>query len=274
MAKRDKSAIAIQRLLDERRKIEQWLARLGMAADKTPDAVRKRVRGDYERRLDEVVAELQGYTDELQSSLETHQTTRDGLARQEDEASERLAEAELRHAVGEYGESEWAGLKAEILETLVKIREERTAVEKEIGDLEEILERLEKPAVPAAEAGEGDEDEAEAEEERDEEPEPVAAAPRRPSGPVAKPKGAQTDAFGDELAFLKSVTEDEHQGPAPSRASGSIRIPDLPEESSSDSAASRPSSGGERTLKCGECGALNLPTEWYCERCGAELASL
>ena len=24
----------------------------------------------------------------------------------------------------------------------------------------------------------------------------------------------------------------------------------------------------------GECGALNLPTEWYCERCGAELASL
>lgn len=29
-----------------------------------------------------------------------------------------------------------------------------------------------------------------------------------------------------------------------------------------------------KTLKCGECGATNYPTEWYCERCGAELASL
>ena len=29
-----------------------------------------------------------------------------------------------------------------------------------------------------------------------------------------------------------------------------------------------------KTLRCGECGAANYPTEWYCERCGAELASL
>jgi len=29
-----------------------------------------------------------------------------------------------------------------------------------------------------------------------------------------------------------------------------------------------------KTLKCQECGALNYPTEWYCERCGAELAAL
>ena len=29
-----------------------------------------------------------------------------------------------------------------------------------------------------------------------------------------------------------------------------------------------------KTLKCQECGTLNYPTEWYCERCGAELAAL
>ena len=41
------------------------------------------------------------------------------------------------------------------------------------------------------------------------------------------------------------------------------------------SAISRDTSGeGIKSLKCGECGALNYPTEWYCERCGAELASL
>jgi hypothetical protein len=30
----------------------------------------------------------------------------------------------------------------------------------------------------------------------------------------------------------------------------------------------------QKTLKCSECGSLNYPTEWYCERCGAELAAL
>jgi hypothetical protein len=28
-----------------------------------------------------------------------------------------------------------------------------------------------------------------------------------------------------------------------------------------------------RSLKCQECGTLNFPTEWYCERCGGELAA-
>ena len=34
------------------------------------------------------------------------------------------------------------------------------------------------------------------------------------------------------------------------------------------------SADGVKSLKCSECAALNYPTEWYCERCGAELASL
>ncbi len=29
-----------------------------------------------------------------------------------------------------------------------------------------------------------------------------------------------------------------------------------------------------KTLRCGECDAMNFPTEWYCERCGAELAGM
>jgi hypothetical protein len=29
-----------------------------------------------------------------------------------------------------------------------------------------------------------------------------------------------------------------------------------------------------KTLKCSECGTLNYPTEWYCEKCGGELAAL
>ena len=29
-----------------------------------------------------------------------------------------------------------------------------------------------------------------------------------------------------------------------------------------------------KPLKCQECGTMNYPTEWYCERCGGELAAM
>jgi len=29
-----------------------------------------------------------------------------------------------------------------------------------------------------------------------------------------------------------------------------------------------------KSLKCNECGTMNNPTEWYCERCGGELAAM
>jgi ElaB/YqjD/DUF883 family membrane-anchored ribosome-binding protein len=99
-------------------------------------------------------------------------------------------------------------------------------------------------------------------------------------------KEEEVNAGVDELAFLKSVSEDEQAGPSPRRASGGQPRPIEPGPAPSVSSApvanppagteaGRPSSStGARTLKCGECGTMNRPTEWYCERCGAELADL
>ena len=89
----------------------------------------------------------------------------------------------------------------------------------------------------------------------------------------------------DELAFLKSVTEDEKRGigspgpaPTPRRASGAQFQPAEPASGRSAPApAAAPANDDPepvRTLKCRECGTMNLPTEWYCESCGAELAAL
>jgi hypothetical protein len=111
----------------------------------------------------------------------------------------------------------------------------------------------------------------------------------------------------DELAFLKTVvgrptpmaapriSADIAQPvvpPEPPRASQSVpevpepplEYPDpMPEPRVSqemtpprESFFGRPtprSSEAIKSLKCQECGTLNFPTEWYCERCGGELAA-
>src|SRR3970040_1012031 len=53
-----KSNAAIQRLLEERRQYEAWLARLPSAAASTPEQVRARVEADYAARLRAVMDEL------------------------------------------------------------------------------------------------------------------------------------------------------------------------------------------------------------------------
>ncbi len=59
----------------------------------------------------------------------------------------------------------------------------------------------------------------------------------------------------------------------PSRKRGqAIRVehdpaPIIPETSGESEAT-------PRTLRCGECGAMNRPLEWYCEKCGAELSAV
>jgi hypothetical protein len=102
------------------------------------------------------------------------------------------------------------------------------------------------PAAPeAAEAG------------RTAHPDAASVAGVPVTGDRAAPPGADT-AF-DELAFLRSVIDPAAEG----QSSGGA--------TAADGAA--PTGAAPRTLRCTECGALNLPTEWYCERCGSELAS-
>lgn len=84
---------------------------------------------------------------------------------------------------------------------------------------------------------------------------PAARTLRFPSPPVPE-SGAPSV---DEMTFLKSVTLDS---PASrERPAGPVRT-------------AVPSAAGAKTLKCADCGAANRPTEWYCEKCGAELAAL
>jgi hypothetical protein len=103
---------------------------------------------------------------------------------------------------------------------------------------------------------------------------PKSGAEPRPQGrdkgpartirfPTQQPADASAPAV-DEMTFLKSVTLDS---PASRERAAADQRP------SAASARAR-SPNASKTLKCAECGSMNKPTEWYCERCGAELAAL
>ncbi len=105
--------------------------------------------------------------------------------------------------------------------------------------------------------------------------------------------GRRTSGF-DDLAFVSSlIAPDDRRpptAPIPAAANPAPIAPadaPTPRTDRSSSAVGRPSGPetpssfmkgvrGEsvKTLKCQECGTLNYPTEWYCERCGGELAAL
>ena len=133
-------------------------------------------------------------------------------------------------------------------------------------------------------------------------PPPQARAPQAPP-PAPPPRPAEKKHQPvDELAFLKSVTEDARGGaPAapmapPPRRSGAQQLPVEPPQPPPPPAQNAPpgmsvrsprvtpqevdpvivEEGEEpvKTLRCKDCGTMNLPTEWYCESCGAELAAL
>ena len=122
-----------------------------------------------------------------------------------------------------------------------------------------------------------------------------------PRADAGRPATAKPNAF-DELAFLSSVvntpagveTPSPDERAAPRANEGEIlnlaNEPGTILQGGAARSASSPLSmnvSGDnpiiikdkmtetaKTLKCAECGAMNYPTEWYCERCGAELASL
>jgi len=290
-----KSSDQIERLLEERQRIEQWLEKLAQAAEKAPSQVKQKVEADYTQRLDEVVSELRSYRDEISEALESHRSVRDGLTDQETDATERLAEAELRYTVGEFDDQKWSETQSGIEESLEKIRAELGSMDVEVSELEEVMGLFDGGA-PGDEAEEPDTgldlvaaEMKELESVLDAElTEAVSVVPE--SEPKEEDFSGKTSL--DELEFLKSVTEDKMHGRAPERSSGEMTRPEevleAVELSASGSAKdvgaedvtsygseeNQPKQAAAKTLKCGECGTMNLPTEWYCERCGAELAAL
>src|SRR6266566_4081209 len=136
-----KSTAIIQRLMEERRQYEAWIAR---------------------------------------QAIEEKRHLRGELQKKEALTAEKLTETELRHSVGEYDEGQWGQVHKDVLAELISVREDLQAVEADIRKLEELDALVgNKPPLPHRVV-----------------PPKVQREPEHVS-------------HEDELAFIKSVTEDD-----------------------------------------------------------------
>jgi hypothetical protein len=267
--------LTIEELLEQRAQYEAWLAKLDASADKAPPAVRQRVRGDYEARLQQVLEQLRGRGAMISEDLERQHAAQAELDRQRRAAEEALAEAEVRHSVGEYTEDEWRKISEDSRRQIEQFRSKLRSIGAEITRLTEIQAVVSAPRGGAA-----------------------TSAPQRPSRPevveqaplvthVAEPVEQAAESSNryapkpsapepvpvDELAFLKSVAPEEARPIGRRVSNPGMAAPSAPAVQTATPSVSK-ASGVAKTLKCSECGTLNRPTEWYCERCGAELAGV
>ena len=223
MANNPATDTSIEGLLEQRAQYEQWLTKLDGAANNAPAGVRSKIRGDYEARLRGVIEQLRGHAATIAAELERHQSSQSDLDGQRRQAEEELAEAEVRYAVGEYAEDEWQRIRGNSDGRLQGLREQLGNVGKEISRLAEVQQLIggaSRPPAPAPAPAPPPEPPAADMIERSPPPPPppVDDEPVVPPIRTTQPKSTPAAAPVDELAFLKSVADDELK-PAARRAS-------------------------------------------------------
>lgn len=257
-------------LLEERARYEKWLAQLGARREQTPAHVFERVRADYSGRLAAVMDQLRDRAEGLQVSAAALEERSNALATDEESRRDARAEIELRSLVGEYSTDQAERELAACDQDIARLASERAAVNDELGRIQEILRLVRQP-----------------------EPKTPVAPTWRPLG--APPSNPESEAAYEELAFLNSVVESPSApAPAAPKPEAVPLVTSLapPKPSGAQPAVRDSAARGSgtpastptflkdmpteqvKTLKCQECGTMNYPTEWYCERCGGELAAM
>ena len=128
----------IEALLRERARYNEWLTKLDGASSGVPHAVRDKVRTDYDARLRRVMEELKSHAATIRDDLARHRSAHTDLEARRSAAEEALAEASVRHTVGEYSDDEWRRLSEETSQALGLVQADLAKVRAEITRLVEV----------------------------------------------------------------------------------------------------------------------------------------
>ncbi|HEX9129345.1 MAG TPA: hypothetical protein VF850_09300 [Gemmatimonadaceae bacterium] len=268
---------ALNGLLKERQRYDEWLTALEEKRATTPDSVYQRVQSDYQTRLREVSSKLAERAGELRENIDALTVRLDEISRQERQQREARQEAELRAAVGEYTDKQWKEIGGAWDKELARLVKEKGAVDAQLNELSRIFalsvkEKQAETIAGRAVSGDGSRP-------------PISPVVPRPA--IPEPPTLNPPARVEQLAPARS--QQPSQNPPNSRSpfdefpvlrpgGGSSAPPSTavatPPSVPKTGGTQDPRSEQHKTLKCPECGAANYPTEWYCERCGGELATM
>ena len=280
MAEREPVSLdALNGLLKERQRYEEWLAALEDKRASTPESVYQRVQGDYQTRLREVSSKLAERAGELRENIDALTIKLEDITRQETQQREARLEAELRAAVGEYTDKQWKEIGGAWDKELARLLKEKNAVDAQLNELSRIfalsIKEKQSEGAALARGGGGDGFRAPIS--------PVVPRPAVPEPPTLNPPSrveqpaARTQNPSPPNSPARSPFD---QFPVLRPGGGSSTPPQTttavatPPSVPKSGGTSDPRSEQHKTLKCPECGAANYPTEWYCERCGGELATM
>src|SRR6266576_2417522 len=140
MADRDPVSLdALNGLLKERQRYEEWLNALEEKRASTSDSVYQRVQADYRTRLREVSSKLAERAGELRENIDALTLRFEEISRQERQQREARQEAELRAAVGEYTDKQWKEIGGAWDKELARLVKEKAALEAQLNELNRIF---------------------------------------------------------------------------------------------------------------------------------------
>lgn len=271
----------IRALVDERGRYEGWLQALDARRGATPAHVLERVQRDYAGRLERVGAQIAEHAAPLRAHEDALARRHEQIEHRLNEERDALAEVELRTLVGEYAADEGEQRRAGAQEVIGGLERNLGSASAQLADVRALSSRVGQSAsTPAAVPNAASADQ------------PAGGAPAQSevaapaAGASATESSATPPAAGDQASGFVGAGFDHGAVDAARAALGDRDTSPTPTFNDAFRAGNgglvggnaRPQpvgeAGQEKTLRCQDCGALNYPTEWYCERCGGELAAM
>ena len=289
---------AVRQLLAEKAKFEKWLIDLDAKRETTPGHVFDRVRTDYTGRLEGVLERLRSHSSAMREHAATLSKKLAQLSESEQGILDTRIESELRAQVGELSPQDWEKISKKVEKDLAKIKQDQALITSDLNELRGLLAGVDgQPAPPEATGGQPASTEAASAPDTDGGAKvdelaflksvigttPPAAQPAAGTEAGTRPAGSATPAsdqaaVADEKVPAKpaaKLVETPPPGPTIRLRTGGEE-PLAMHVTGSNPIVLRSSGVVEqpKTLKCAECSAMNYASEWYCERCGAELTSV
>lgn len=143
---------AARALIAERDRLRAWIGQLEAHGSEAPTHVLERVRGDYQDRLQRVTAELGEHLDTLRQSLSGLRELQAAADVQLGAARDALAEARLRHLIGELEPEAWEERRPALEAAVDAGERECTEAGDEVARLVELVAEIEGAETAPAEA--------------------------------------------------------------------------------------------------------------------------